>query len=104
MSAERAETVIIGGGVAGASLAWRLAERGARDVVLIEREETHDYHATGRSAATFHVLIPEPATLLLSHASAPFFSHPPPGFSEAPLIRRVGTLLVGRGAPLVRQR
>ena len=37
---ENAEIVIIGGGVVGASVAWHLAERGATDVLVIEREQT----------------------------------------------------------------
>ncbi|MCA9773545.1 MAG: FAD-binding oxidoreductase, partial [Myxococcales bacterium] len=101
---ERADIVIIGGGVAGAALAWRLAERGATNVVLLERESTHDYHASGRSAATLHTLIGEPATLLLSIRSGDFFRRPPGGFAEAPLLRKTGTLVIGGGAPLARQR
>ena len=33
-----ADVVIIGGGIQGASIAWHLARRGARDVVLLEKE------------------------------------------------------------------
>jgi NADPH-dependent 2,4-dienoyl-CoA reductase/sulfur reductase-like enzyme len=33
------EAIIVGGGIAGASLAYFLAERGMTDVVLLEREE-----------------------------------------------------------------
>jgi D-arginine dehydrogenase len=46
-----ADVVIIGGGIAGASLAYRLAAR--RRVILLEAEEQPGYHATGRSAALF---------------------------------------------------
>jgi len=42
---------IVGAGIAGASLAWRLAAHG--DVLLIERESQPGYHSTGRSAAMF---------------------------------------------------
>ena len=35
----RAEVVIVGGGVMGASIAFHLAEAGVRDVVLVERDE-----------------------------------------------------------------
>ena len=44
---ERAGIVIIGGGVAGASIAYHLALRGERDVVIIERGEL-------TSGSTFH--------------------------------------------------
>jgi D-arginine dehydrogenase len=50
-SESRSEVVIVGAGIAGASLAYFLAERGMTDVLLLEREEQPGYHATGRSAA-----------------------------------------------------
>ncbi len=43
----RARIVVIGGGVGGASIAYHLAERGERDVVLVERAEL-------TSGSTFH--------------------------------------------------
>src|SRR5436309_12717235 len=43
----RARVVIIGGGVGGASIAYHLAERGERDVVVLERDEL-------TSGSTFH--------------------------------------------------
>jgi sarcosine oxidase, subunit beta len=46
----RAEVVIVGGGVMGASIAYHLAARGVRDVVLMERN-TLASGPTGRSTA-----------------------------------------------------
>ncbi|WP_090268783.1 FAD-dependent oxidoreductase [Thalassovita taeanensis] len=45
------DVAIIGGGIAGASFACRIAER-AR-AVLFEEEPHAGYHSTGRSAAEF---------------------------------------------------
>ena len=42
--------IVLGGGIAGASAAYFLAEHGS--VVVLEREESPGYHSTGRSAAT----------------------------------------------------
>jgi glycine cleavage system T protein len=47
---EEAEVVIIGGGVAGASIAYHLTEMGKRDVVLLERNKLTDgttWHSAG---------------------------------------------------------
>ncbi len=38
MSNERADVVVVGGGVVGASVAWHLTELGITDVVLVERD------------------------------------------------------------------
>lgn len=46
----RAEVVVIGGGVNGASTAFQLAKRGVRDVVLLERRQL-GAGATGKSGA-----------------------------------------------------
>lgn len=45
----RSEIVIIGGGVVGASVAYHLAERGVRDVVLIERSDSLGSGSTGKA-------------------------------------------------------
>jgi len=47
----RADIIVIGAGIAGASAAAELAARA--DVLLLEMEEQPGYHATGRSAAYF---------------------------------------------------
>ena len=43
---EEFDVVIVGGGMAGASLAWSLAPQ--RRVLVLERESQPGYHSTGR--------------------------------------------------------
>ena len=45
------DALVIGGGIAGISIAARLSKKSK--VVLIEAEDSLSYHASGRSAATF---------------------------------------------------
>jgi sarcosine oxidase subunit beta len=45
-----ADIIVIGGGVMGASTAYHLAARGAKDVVLLEKEMFFGQGATGRCA------------------------------------------------------
>ena len=45
-----ADIIIVGGGVMGASTVYHLAERGVKDIVLLEKEEFFGQGATGRCA------------------------------------------------------
>jgi D-arginine dehydrogenase len=94
-----ADVVIIGAGIAGASLAYFLVQRGCRDVVIVEREESPGYHTSGRSAAVLSQLDVDEIFMKLSIMSTPFFYSPPEGFSDVPLIHPNGILVVGQGAP-----
>ena len=96
--------LIIGAGIAGASLAWRLARAG-RPVVLIEREPQPGMHSTGRSAAMFMESYGPPGVRALTRASRDFYLHPPAGFAEAPLLSPRHALFVataGQQAALAR--
>ncbi len=77
MPEDRFEVIIIGGGIAGASLAYFLARRGVTDVLLLEREAQPGYHATGRSAASLVEWDPVPALRELKAQAARFFASQP---------------------------
>ncbi|MGH7125635.1 MAG: NAD(P)/FAD-dependent oxidoreductase, partial [Stellaceae bacterium] len=83
--------LIIGGGIAGASVGYFLAERGR--VVVLEREDTLGYHSTGRSAALYTETYGNAAIRALTVCSGPFFRNPPPGFTEHPLLTPRGVLI-----------
>jgi D-arginine dehydrogenase len=84
------DVAVVGAGIAGASLAWRLAPQ--TSVALIERETQPGYHSTGRSAAMFIESYGPPAVRALTRASRGFYENPPPAFAAAPLLARRGAL------------
>jgi len=86
------DVIVVGGGIAGASVAYFLAEHGVGDVLLLEREAHAAYHSTGRSAATLAELDTNPTLMRLKVLSAPFLRDPPAGFAENPLLRPIGVL------------
>ena len=47
------DVLVIGGGIAGASIAYHLAQTHQRRVTVLEREPHCGVHSTGRSAALF---------------------------------------------------
>ena len=91
------DLIIVGCGIAGASLAHFLGERGVSDVLILEREEQPGYHATGRSAAVLLEIDAIPSALALKRLAAPFLREPPPGFTERPLLEANGILGLFQG-------
>jgi D-arginine dehydrogenase len=88
------DVVIVGAGIAGASLA---AEIGAgKSVLLLEAESMAGYHSTGRSAAFWTETYGGPLIQPLTSASGPFLSLPPAEFSETSLLRPRGALHLGQ--------
>ncbi len=66
---KNADFIIIGGGIAGVSVAAELVQQGS--VILLEAEEALGWHASGRSAALYEPFYGPPAILELSRASLP---------------------------------
>src|ERR1700677_3922062 len=92
MQKTHADILVIGAGIAGASVAAHLAE--TRSVILVEREERPGYHSTGRSAALFTEIYGNASIRALTRASRPFLFAPPRDFSEGPLTRMRGCLFI----------
>jgi len=87
-----ADCIIIGAGIAGASIGYSLAPYAK--VLLLEREAQPGYHSTGRSAALFMESYGTPQVRALTVGSRPFFETPPDGFAEHPLLGPRGALMV----------
>ncbi|MFM1989092.1 MAG: hypothetical protein RJA99_2049 [Pseudomonadota bacterium] len=87
------DVLVVGAGIAGASIAYFLALRAS--VVVLERESQPGYHSTGRSAALFSETYGTPQVRALSRASRAFLEHPPEGFADVPILTPRGALMVG---------
>ena len=88
------DVLIVGAGIAGASLAAALAPW--RRVMLIEAEDTPGYHATGRSAAFWHETYGGAAVQPLSIASFAALDNPSPEFSERGFLSPRTALTLGQ--------
>jgi D-arginine dehydrogenase len=89
------DIVIVGGGMAGASLGAHLAVDAS--VLILEMEPQPGYHATGRSVAFWEETYGGPAVQPLTTASGPLLASPDPGFHDRSFLSPRRTLHVGRG-------
>ena len=92
---ERARVAIVGGGFAGAATAFHLAQAGVREVVILEREATCGYHASGRNAGLCRQVTDDEVVTGLAIAGAEFLRRPPAQVGGgAPLLDQTGSLLL----------
>jgi D-arginine dehydrogenase len=84
--------LIIGAGIAGASVGHWLAPHGR--VLLLEAESQPGYHSTGRSAALFMESYGTPQVRALTMASRAFLDSPPDGFTDHPVLTPRGAMMV----------
>jgi D-arginine dehydrogenase len=86
----RADILVIGAGMAGASLAAALAD--AASVLILEAESQPGYHSTGRSAAFWSESYGGPLIQPLTSASGGFLAAPPADFSDRPFLSPRGAV------------
>ncbi len=85
---------VIGGGIAGASVAYELQARGS--AILLEREQLPGQHTTGRSAAFLVESYGNRTVQRLTRASRSFFEEPPSGFAPHPVVEPRPILWIAR--------
>jgi D-arginine dehydrogenase len=91
---EEIDFIVIGGGIAGASAAYELS--GSSRVLVLEQEDQPGYHSTGRSAALYAETYGNRTIRGLTTGGKAFYLDPPAGFTEHPLLRPRGVMLIGR--------
>lgn len=89
------DVIIVGGGIAGASLGAEIAAH--RRTLIIEAEDQCGYHSTGRSAAFYLESYGGPAVAKLTKASGAFLENPPPDFADQSFLFRRGALHLSDG-------
>jgi hypothetical protein len=88
------DVIIVGGGIAGASLGAEIAA--ARRTLIIEAEDQCGYHSTGRSAAFYLESYGGAEVAKLTIASRDFLLQPAPEFSDHGFLRVRGDLHLTR--------
>jgi D-arginine dehydrogenase len=87
------DAIVIGAGMAGASVAYFMAPH-AR-VLVLEREAYAGMHSTGRSAALFSETYGSAQVRALTRAARPFLAQPPAGFAAQPILTPRGATIIG---------
>ncbi|MEO7240601.1 MAG: FAD-dependent oxidoreductase [Sphingomicrobium sp.] len=88
------DVLIVGGGIAGASLGAEVAHR--RDTLIVEAEAQCGFHATGRSAAFWLESYGGAQIAPLTAASRGFLDRPPIDFAEHGFLTHRGALHIAR--------
>ncbi|MCC7118910.1 MAG: FAD-binding oxidoreductase [Anaerolineales bacterium] len=89
-----AEIVIIGGGVMGASAAYHLAQRGLKNIVLLEKEKYFGTGATGRCAGGVRYQFSTEVNVKLSLESLPMIERFKEELNQEVNYKQCGYLLV----------
>jgi sarcosine oxidase subunit beta len=90
---ERADVVIVGGGIIGASIAYHLASRGVKDVIVLEREQLGS-GSTGRNAGGVRLQFSTEINVRLSLRSLPRIENFATEMGFDPQLRQVGYLFL----------
>lgn len=86
--------VIVGGGVIGVAIAYNLARRGLKDVVLLEKEPFLCAGSTARAAGGIRAQFSSPANVIFSMCSEEIFEHFPGEMDSPATFEQVGYLFL----------
>jgi sarcosine oxidase subunit beta len=89
-----ANIIVIGGGVMGASIAYHLAARGEKDILLLEKEHFFGLGATGRCAGGVRYQFATEVNIRLSLASLPLLESFEEQIGQAIDYRKCGYLFL----------
>ena len=90
-----AEVVIIGGGIAGCSIAYHLTKRGVKDVVVLERKQL-TCGTTWHAAGLVSMLWPTPTLTKLAEYSHELYASLEAETGQATGYKRIGSLSLAR--------
>jgi D-arginine dehydrogenase len=90
------DVIVIGGGIAGVSVAAELSETAS--VMVLESEPSLAYHTTGRSAALYFGSYGHSDVVHLTQASRAWFDDPP--HTDHPVLSKRGALTLSFGADI----
>jgi D-arginine dehydrogenase len=86
------DVLVVGGGIAGASVGYFLAP--THRALVVERESGYGYHTSGRSAAEWTGCHFDGLMRAIVLYGRPFMDAPPSGFSALPLMQKRGNLMI----------
>lgn len=91
----KARVIVIGGGIVGCSIAYHLAKRGVKDVVLLERQQL-TCGTTWHAAGLVSMLWPTPYLTKLAQYSHELYASLEEETGQATGYRRIGSLSIAR--------
>ncbi|HUV72852.1 MAG TPA: FAD-binding oxidoreductase [Anaerolineae bacterium] len=94
MLPERADVVVIGGGVMGVSTAYHLVKKGCSDVLLVERNRFFGEESTGRCAGGIRYQFSNEIDIRLSLLSIPMLEHFPEELDQEIDLKHCGYLFM----------
>ncbi len=90
----KAQVVVIGGGVMGASTAYHLAKRGVKEIVLLEKQASYALGATGKCAGGIRYQFSTEVNIRLSQLSLPMLDRFAEEIGQEIDRRRIGYLFL----------